>query len=95
MNTIFRKPRNSYTTLNIDTVISARLNHNSNQRILSDEFDLVFPNMATFKDSAFLNKFKGWSAEKKKRFYYIVGGLANIRKTAEFMDGLLENVNKE
>lgn len=71
--------------LNIVDVVKQRLNLQTVQRNITNKFDILFPNVDKFRQSAFLKTFASWDQDKQKAFLIELGGQVNLQRTKDWI----------
>ncbi len=71
--------------LNIAEVVEQRLKLQTVQKNISNKFDILFPSIDKIKQSAFLQKFSSWDADRQKSFLIELGGQINIGRTKDWL----------
>lgn len=80
--------------LEITEIINQRLNLQSIQRKISNNYKIVVPSLDKFVQPDFLKQFSGWADDRKTSFLIELGGPTNIKRTRNWIFRLLEN-NKQ
>lgn len=75
--------------ISIENVIKDRLNLQSNQRILLNEFNIKNPAVIFNNINNVTESYKRWNEEKQKKFLITLGGKINFNKTKKFIESKL------
>lgn len=74
----------------IEPIIKARLNLQTTQRTLHDQFDVKVPEFGVITSTNFISKLRLWEQDKKLAFYLLVGGARFLEATQKFYNELLK-----
>lgn len=82
--------KNFVNCSDLEIIIAQRLNLNTNQRILANEFNLPFANINSVKDKNYLKQnFLYWEEPKRNKFIQTLGGRINFDATKKLINNLI------
>jgi hypothetical protein len=86
-----RRKNHSEPTVNIEFVLKDRLKLQTNQKLLTQKFNIT-PDFISITRPNFLLNYKTWPVEKKNEFINLIGGPVNYTRTSYFLNNLIEKV---
>lgn len=90
----FRNDSANTNKLEVTEVIKQRLNLQSVNRRISDNYKITAPSLDKFTKSDFLRQFNSWADDRKTSFLIELGGPTNIKRTRNWIFNLI-NKSKE